>query len=110
MADDPDFGCVCYGGKMERTADGFVVLPKDGVQRRFHIVSAKERVHVLVDDARMTRVEKIGDKLILTLDDICPMASLRAFTHSGKLVCDENGVPLENGWAKINGNTLTLCI
>lgn len=110
VADDPDFGCVCYGGKMERTADGFVVLPQDGVQRRFHIVSAKERVHVLVDDARMTRVEKIGDKLILTLDDICPMASLRAFTHSGKLVCDENGVPLENGWAKINGNTLTLCI
>ena len=38
------------------------------------------------------------------------MASLRAFTHSGKPICDENGVPLENGWVKIDGNTLTLCI
>lgn len=111
VADDPDFGRVCYGGAMEATKnDDFIVLPQDGVQRRFHMIHAKERVHVLVDDARMTRVEKHGNQLILTFEDVCEKASLRAFTHHGRPVYDAAGCALENGWAKIENCTMILFV
>ena len=54
---DPLFGPVCLGGRAEEPEGVLVVLPEDGVQRRFHLVLPKARLHFLCDRGRLERVE-----------------------------------------------------
>ena len=54
---DPLFGPVCLGGRAEEPEGVLVVLPEDGVQRRFHLVTPEARLHLLCDRGRLERVE-----------------------------------------------------
>lgn len=54
LADDPLFGMFCFGGAWEKTEEGILVLPKDGVRKRFHAILAGCRLHVLLDSDRFS--------------------------------------------------------
>lgn len=66
---DPLFGPVCLGGRASEEDGVLTVLPEDGVQRRFHLVTPKARLHLLCDRGRMERVEldKARGELRVTL-------------------------------------------
>lgn len=53
---DPLFGPVCLGGRTEEQGDVLVVLPEDGVQRRFHMVFPRARLHLLCDRGHLERI------------------------------------------------------
>lgn len=49
FVDDPIFGAFAYGGDAVREKNVTQVIPRDGLRARFHIVSGKQRVHILLD-------------------------------------------------------------
>lgn len=53
LARDPLFGTVCYGGTVRREEGKLVILPSDGVGRRFHYVGPEGRVHILLREGRL---------------------------------------------------------
>ena len=44
VADDPIFGWVAYGGKLENREDRMSVFSRDGIRRRFQLVSDETRL------------------------------------------------------------------
>jgi hypothetical protein len=48
VADDPIFGLNAMGGDLQKTDTGVKVIPKDGLQRRFHMVTDSRRLHLLL--------------------------------------------------------------
>ena len=54
---DPLFGPVCLGGRAGERDGVLTVLPEDGVQRRFHLVTPEARLHLVCDRGRLTRIE-----------------------------------------------------
>jgi len=83
LAQDPDFGLVCYGGTCEEKDGSIFIEPRDGVRRQFHDVrDTEKRLHLSVSrdaikqivisckaDARMTLVMEnvTGDQHVLEL-------------------------------------------
>jgi hypothetical protein len=56
LAQDPEFGLICYGGELtagERPSE-YTISCKDGVSRRFHILTASRRLHVIIDKGHFT--------------------------------------------------------
>jgi hypothetical protein len=49
VAEDPVFGWIAYGGELSRGANGFGVIPKDGLRRRLHVIQGDSRFHVILD-------------------------------------------------------------
>jgi hypothetical protein len=49
LADDPVFGLYCYGGDLETKGDLHRISPRDGVHRRFHMITERVRFHLLLD-------------------------------------------------------------
>ena len=49
VADDPLFGWIAYGGRLEVTEGRFDVLPQDGLRQRLHIVRRDSRFHLLLE-------------------------------------------------------------
>ncbi len=49
VADDPIFGRVAYGGALTRSGGETLVIPQDGVGRRFHLLVGRYRVHIALD-------------------------------------------------------------
>ena len=49
VADDPIFGRIAYGGALTHSAGHAEVIPQDGVDRRFHLLDGRHRVHVELD-------------------------------------------------------------
>lgn len=57
LADDPIFGMTCMGGKAENEGNVWTVVPNDGVNRRFHLVTKEKRLHLTTDTGRFTKIE-----------------------------------------------------
>jgi len=49
VADDPIFGLIAYGGRLARRGKQIEVVPEDGVNRRFHLVNSRQRLHLLLE-------------------------------------------------------------
>ena len=56
LSDDPLFGMTCLGGKAENDGDKWTVTLNDGVNRRFHYVDKKKRLHLTTDIGRFEKV------------------------------------------------------
>jgi hypothetical protein len=52
VADDPLLGLVAYGGQLKKTGKQTEVIPQDGLRRRFHVIRAGQRFHLLLDRDR----------------------------------------------------------
>ncbi len=48
LSDDPVFGLTALGGDVSETKKEWRVTPKDGIRRRFHIVTSSARMHLLL--------------------------------------------------------------
>ena len=48
VADDPILGRIAYGGILTSKGGENEAIPLDGVGRRFHVVSARQRLHLLL--------------------------------------------------------------
>jgi hypothetical protein len=59
LTDDPIFGRFCFGGAWRKTSNGLVVLPKDGVRRRFHAMLDRGRCHLICDSDRFPAAQPI---------------------------------------------------
>jgi len=49
VADDPILGLVAYGGQLKKIGKQTEVIPQDGLRRRFHVIRAGQRFHLLLD-------------------------------------------------------------
>jgi hypothetical protein len=59
VADDPILGLVAYGGQLTKTGKQIAVIPEDGLRRRFHIIRAGQRFHLLLDRDRFAHDQPI---------------------------------------------------
>ena len=78
LADDPDLGTVCYGGKH---IDG-TILPADGLHKRFHHIQKDARLHVLLENARFSQINISPDGYEVQLCGIARDAGAE-ISHSG---------------------------
>ena len=110
LAEDPEFGRVCYGGVLTERKKEFVIEPSDGVQRRFHWLMKEERVHIILENANFEKIIIKEDyKIEITL---CKTAAAPAFmkihTHTGKHNLKvEGGTVLKEAFVK-NGLSVRL--
>ncbi len=104
--DDPLFGEVCLGGRMEKTGDQLIITPTDGVERRMHFIEGELRVHILCSLGRIGKVVRNRKTGTVTVSlDLCgsavpcriQYAVVRNFgteteaRHNGETVLTENG-------------------
>lgn len=66
LAEDPVFGAVLYGGRLEETGEAYALSSWDGVGRRFHYVGPKGRIHVELDKGHFSKTEPMILKKDLT--------------------------------------------
>lgn len=59
LADDPYFGWIAYGGKLENTTDEFKVWPKDGVRIRFWLLDNDRRIGIELERDGFSKTEPI---------------------------------------------------
>lgn len=49
VTEDPIFGLVAYGGEVSKDKKTYLVVPRDGLRKRFHAVFGKDRLHLILD-------------------------------------------------------------
>jgi hypothetical protein len=49
LTEDPLFGWIAYGGKLEMGEEGYKVMPRDGVRIRFWLIDDQQRVGIELD-------------------------------------------------------------
>lgn len=60
VANDPVFGLVALGGKLEDKGDRIEVVPRDGLRVRFHMMASPERrLHVEFEQGRLAREKAV---------------------------------------------------
>lgn len=87
LAEDPDFGEICYGGIMEKQGNEKSIYPTDGVGRRFHwIRSDEERLHVLLEGGRMQEIRiRDNQKISISIQrNKNTRALMHLFTQDGE--------------------------
>jgi hypothetical protein len=78
LFDDPLFGLTAYGGVLVDAPAGEVrFLPRDGVRRRFHVVTDARRLHLALDGdgfaaERPIAVSVALDRISFTLEPRAP--------------------------------------
>ena len=102
LTDDPLFGEVALGGELERDGELAMVVPRDGLGARFHVIRGNQRLHIIFERDRFAR-----DKPILVSDSLDRLeftaASRGGPDHSGTVrivglpagayTCSINGEP-----------------
>lgn len=71
---DPLFGWFAYGGTLEMNEEEFAIVPRDGVRKRFYIVSSDRRLRIELDRDGFSahhpiRVSRDGKRLRFTLEN-----------------------------------------
>ena len=68
--EDPIFGPVCMGGRMDARGGELVITPRDGVNRRFHVVTDDLRLHLTTSCGRIEQVvlDQANRTLTICLD------------------------------------------
>lgn len=93
LAEDPEFGRICYGGILTDGPSEVIIEPRDGVQRRFHWLMEKERIHVMLEHANFEKII-IRDNRKLEIH-LCKgnaaHAVMKVQTHTGKHVLNVEG-------------------
>lgn len=71
VADDPIFGRVCFGGVLEEHDGTLRISPRDGVNRRFHLVQGGRRVHMILGADAFSAIEISEDlsRIAITLEN-----------------------------------------
>ena len=60
VANDPVFGLVALGGKLENKGDRIEVVPRDGLGVRFHLMASPERrLHVEFEQGRLAKEKAV---------------------------------------------------
>jgi hypothetical protein len=59
LADDPIFGRICYGGAWQPSGATNLVIPQDGVRRRFHAMLGSGQLHLFLDQDRLAASQPI---------------------------------------------------
>lgn len=59
MTEDPIFGWIAYGGKLEERNDKYAVLPRDGVRIRFWLIDDQQRVGIELERDGFSRENPI---------------------------------------------------
>ena len=112
IADDPLFGWLAYGGKLESTNDALMVIPADGVGIRFGFVSNDTRIVAELSRDRLSATvpvvtDKKGRSILLTVTNITGKdhpAQLKLTGTSGVVyTMNVNGRKIKD--IKLNGAT-----
>ena len=99
LTDDPIFGKFVYGGNYREEEGVQRVTPRDGILRRFHIVSENRQLNMVFDRGHFVEGEDIrvsGDysRIELSLDaSAIPQGEVTAAIRTGefgeyRLLCD----------------------
>jgi hypothetical protein len=65
VARDPIFGDTAYGGLLAREGNTVMVVPRDGLRIRFHVVRGDQRMHMVLDHDGYA-----GEKPVVMSDDL----------------------------------------
>jgi len=71
VAEDPIFGLIAFGGRLDPRDGALAVTPRDGVRRRLHVIRPPLRFHMLLDRdhyAAGKTVELAGDLSAIAFD------------------------------------------
>ncbi len=73
LCEDPIFGLTVYGGRLKDAGDFYEITSEDGVGRRFHVVTDRNRFHFSVDKGHFSKtgpikVSKDYKTVTITLD------------------------------------------
>lgn len=97
LAEDPLLGTVVYGGRLE----GRRVLLEDGLQRRFHHIKAQQRVHLVLQNARIHSIvlEDEGTyRVCLEMVDLGACCRLSTWAPAGISIQGLENAPDAQGW------------
>ena len=86
LAEDPDFGTICYGGLLREEGQEKEILLRDGIERRFHwITKDDDRFHLILENAHFEKIVLEEDgKIHAFLKDVAPKnARMRVFGKMG---------------------------
>lgn len=82
VADDPDFGMICYGGIMEEEEGKRLIRSVDGIGRQFHYVQSEEkRLHIVLHYAHMKKV---------------------CISERGEIILSFKEMPVDRAWMEIS--------
>jgi hypothetical protein len=90
LTEDPLFGWISYGGKLEVKNGNYAVIPKDGVRIRFWLIDNKQRVGIELDRDGFKKeypiiVNKNRDRIEFVLEN------RTAKSHQTRLTIDVKG-------------------
>ena len=79
VADDPILGRIAYGGRITSAGGRTEVVPDDGIRRRFHVVMAGRKLHLLLERDQFAA----GQAIVFSeaLDEISFILERRAPAH-----------------------------
>lgn len=103
LAEDPEFGLICYGGVLTEQKTELVIKPSDGVQRRFHWLTKEERIHIILENANFEKIIIHDNKKIeITLCKVSEEnAHMKVYTHTDKTDLKvEGGIVLKEAFVK----------
>jgi hypothetical protein len=98
VADDPIFGCFCFGGEMRAEKASLHIIPRDGVRRRLHLRTAGQQVDFELSGARFAKEQPIQwsidqQRFLFTLEtETTGSGEVQLLvgnlpTHSYKIIC-----------------------
>ena len=103
LTEDPLFGWIAYGGKLEERSEGYAVWPRDGVRIRFWLIDDQQRVGIELERDGFKKenpiiVNKNCDRIEFVLEN-------RTGTrHQTQLTLDVKGS--ENWTLSLDGETV----
>jgi hypothetical protein len=65
VIEDPIFGRIAYGGELQIKDTNTIIIPRDGVRRRFHYIDNQNRFHMEIDSDNFVK-----DKPIIVNDSL----------------------------------------
>jgi hypothetical protein len=68
VTEDPIFGLVAYGGEVSKNGKTLLVVPRDGLRKRFHAVFGKDRLHLILDRDGFAAEKPV--KVSMSLDEV----------------------------------------
>lgn len=100
LTDDPLFGEVALGGELKRDGELAMVVPKDGLGARFHVIRGNQKLHIVFERDRFAR-----DKSITVSDSLDRLEFIAASRggpdHSGTVIIA--GLPTGTYTCSVNG-------
>jgi hypothetical protein len=92
VVNDPLFGLMAFGGRLQKRRGGVTIVPCDGVRQRFHAITENGRLHVILQHCGFAKGRRISIR-----DDLDSVAFSLESRGEGKNQCSMSVRGLRKG-------------